>query len=77
MHSIHLHDFHMPKGPNLFALSVGEVVWFAIAVVFFLISWMVGGSDFAASIGGTTSLAALVLGLMLGGILCRLTRPGK
>jgi hypothetical protein len=77
MHSIHLHDVHMPKGPNLFALSVGEVVWFSIAVFFFLISWMAGGDDFVASIGGSTSLAALLLGLIVGGVLCRLTRPEK
>lgn len=77
MHSIHLHDVHMPKGPNLFALSVGEVVWFSIAVFFFLISWMVGGDDFVASIGGSTSLAALMAGLVVGAILCNLTKPEK
>ncbi len=32
MHSIHLHDAHLPKGPNLFVLSVGEVIWFSIAL---------------------------------------------
>jgi hypothetical protein len=77
MHSIHLQDVHMPKGPNLFALSVGEVVWFSIAVIFFLISWMVGGDDFAASIGGISSLVVLLLGLVVGAILCGVTKPEK
>jgi hypothetical protein len=75
MHSIHLQDVHVPKGPNLFALSVGEVVWFSIAILFFLISWMVGGDAFEASIGGNIGLAALVAGLVIGAILCAVTKP--
>jgi hypothetical protein len=75
MHSIHLHDVHLPKGPNLFALSVGEVVWFALAIAFFLISWMVGGDDFEASIGGHVGLAGLFVGLVIGAIMCAVTRP--
>jgi hypothetical protein len=75
MHSIKLHDVHIPKGPNLFALSVGEVVWFSIAIIFFVISWMVGGDDFVASIGGNMGLAALLAGLAIGAVLCAVTRP--
>jgi hypothetical protein len=79
MHSIRLHDVHMPKGANLYALSVGKVVWFSIAVFFFLISWMVGGDDFVVSIGGSGSgsLAALMAGPVVGAILCNLTKPEK
>ena len=77
MHSIHLHDVHLPKGPNLFALSVGEVVWFSIAIFFFLLSWMVGGDDFEASIGGTVGLELLAAGLVVGAILCAITKPTK
>jgi len=75
MHSIHLHDVHVPKGPNIFALSVGEVVGFSIAILFFLISWMVGGDDFKASIGGNAGLAVLIAGLAIGAILCAMTKP--
>ena len=75
MHSNNLHRFHFPKGPNLFALSVGEVVWFSIALFFFLLSWMVGGDGFMDSIGGNLGLAGLVVGLALGAILCSLTKP--
>ncbi len=75
MHSVHLHDVHLPKGPNLFALSVGEVVWFSIAIFFFLLSWMVGGDDFEASIGGNMGLAGLAAGLIVGAILCAITKP--
>jgi hypothetical protein len=77
MHSIHLHDVHLPKGPNLFALSVGEVVWFSLAIAFFLLSWFIGGDDFEASIGGNLGLAGLVAGLAVGAILCAITKPEK
>ena len=77
MSSIHLHDVHFPKGPNLFALSVGDVVWFSIAIFFFLLSWMVGGDAFEQSIGGNIGLTGLVVGLVAGAILCAATRPRK
>jgi hypothetical protein len=77
MHSIHVHDVHIPKGPNLFALSVGEVVWFSIAIFFFLLSWFVGGDEFEASIGGNIGLAGLVAGLVIGAVLCAMTKPAK
>jgi hypothetical protein len=75
MHSIHLHEVHIPKGPNMFALSVGEVVWFSLAIFFFLLSWMVGGDDFQESIGGNSGLMMLLGGLLLGAILCAVTKP--
>jgi hypothetical protein len=77
MHSIHFRDVHFPKGPNLFALSVGEVVWFSLAAFFFLLSWMIGGDDFQESIGGNVGLAVLLGGLLLGAILCAVTKPEK
>lgn len=77
MRSIHLHEFHFPKGPNLFALSVGEVFWFSGAIFFFLLSWIIGGDDFEASIGGNVGLAGLVVGLVVGAILCSMTKPEK
>jgi hypothetical protein len=77
MHSIHLHDMHFPKGPNLFALSVGDVVWFSLAIIFFMVSWLVGGDDFKASIGGNLGLAALALGLIVGVLMCAMTKPQK
>jgi hypothetical protein len=73
MHSIHLHDAHLPKGPNLFVLSVGEVIWFSIALFFFFVSWIVGGDEFKDSIGGNIGLA----GLAIGAILCAITKPNK
>lgn len=77
MHSINLHDVHFPKGPNLFALSVGEVVWFSIALFFFLLSWIVGGDDFKDSISGNLALTGLVAGLAVGTILCAITKPNE
>lgn len=75
MHSIHLHDLHLPKGPNIFALSIGEVVWFSLAIFFFLLSWFIGGDEFQESIGGTATLVVLLAGVVLGAILCAVTKP--
>ncbi len=77
MHSIHFRDVHFPKGHNLFALSVGEVIWFSLAVFFFLLSWIVGGDEFQDSIGGNVGLAVIMGGLVIGVILCGITKPEK
>ena len=77
MHSIQLHHSHLPKGPNLFALSVGEVVWSTLALFFFFVSWAVGGDEFKDSIGGNIILAVLLAGLAIGAILCGITKPNK
>jgi hypothetical protein len=77
MHSIHLHDAHLPKGPNLFALSVGEVVWVSTAIFFFVVSWLVGGDEFKETIGGNIGLAILFAALAIGAILCFVTKPDK
>lgn len=75
MHSIHLKDVYVAKGPNIFALSVGEVVWCCIALFFFLVSWAVGGDDFKDSIGGNYTLVIVLLGISIGAVLAALTRP--
>lgn len=75
MQSIHLNDFHVAKNPNIFAFSLGVVIWCGIALVFFLVSWAVGGDDFKDSIGGQYSLAILVLGIIIGAVFAALTRP--
>lgn len=75
MHAIHLNDFHVAKGPNLFAFSLGEISWFGIALFFFLVSWAVGGDDFKDSIGGNYSLVFLLLGLSIGAVFAALTKP--
>lgn len=66
MHSIHLKDVHVDQNPNLFAFSVGEVVWSCLGLLFFLVSWAVGGDDFKDSIGGNYSLVILLLGILIG-----------
>jgi len=75
MHHIHLKDIHAPHGPNLYALSLGEAACSALALVFFLISWAVGGDEFMSSIGGSTALAVLVALIVLGGLFAMLTKP--
>ena len=77
MHHVHLKDVHVPKGPNLFAFSIGEIVCSALALIFFLISWGVGGEDFKNSIGGNYTLAVLFFGIVLGAVFARLTKPNS
>jgi hypothetical protein len=75
MHAIHLKGVHVAKGPNLFAFSVGEVVWTCLALFFFLVSWAVGGDGFKDSLGGDYTLVILLLGVLIGAVLAALTRP--
>lgn len=75
MHSIHLKDVHAIQGPNLFAFSVGEVVWSCLGLLFFLVSWAVGGDDFKDSIGGNYSLVILLVGILIGVAFAVLTKP--
>jgi hypothetical protein len=75
MHQIHLKDVHMPRGANLFALTVGEIVCSALALIFFLASWAVGGDEFKESIGGDMSLILLIAAIAGGVLLARFTKP--
>lgn len=75
MHSDHLREIHVIKGPNLFAFSVAEAVLCCIALFFFLVSWGVGGDAMVESLGGNFSLAILLAGIVIGGVLGMLTRP--
>lgn len=77
MHSIHLRDIHAPKGPNLFFISIGGIICFAIALFFFLLSWSGGGEDYKGLIGGNGALGVLVGGLVLSAVLAAVTRPRK
>lgn len=75
MDSINLDGSHAPDAPNLFAFSVGEVIWSFIALFFFLVSWAVGGDNFKDSIGGNYSLIILLFGILIGAVLAALSRP--
>jgi hypothetical protein len=46
--------------------SLCLLAWCSIALFFFLISWAVGGDEFAQSIGGYYTLTALVGGMVVG-----------
>ena len=77
MNSINLQDIHWSKSTDVFAIAVGAIYWFSLALFFFLISWAVGGDEFKASIGGNVSLAVLVVGVAASSILAAVTRPEK
>jgi hypothetical protein len=75
MRSIHLHDIHVPKGPNLWFVSAGAVVCFGIALITFVISWLGGGDPYAESLGGGLTLGILVAGLLASIACAVITKP--
>ena len=75
MHAVHLQDIHVPKGPNLFALAVGEIVCCCIALVFFLISWGVGSKAGIDNLGGVYSFVIRLGGIAIGSVFAVLTKP--
>lgn len=68
------HGVHIPKGPNLFALSVGAVVCFALALIAYAISWM-GGQSFIDDMGGNVTFVILMLGLLGSAFVAFMERP--
>ena len=76
MHSIHLHDIHTPKGPNLYLLSSGALACFTLALLTYLIA-LLGGDGYAAQLGGNVTFFVLVLGVIATGICSVATRPEK
>lgn len=75
MSSFRLSDFHLPKGPNLFIAAKGAVVCFAIALVAFVISWLVGGPGYKVLLGGNVTLAVLIVGLVVSEIFALSEKP--
>jgi hypothetical protein len=69
MHSIHLRDLHVPKGPNLWLTAMGAVYIFAISLALFLIFSLMGGEEFSESMGGTAGLWFLIGGLFVSAVL--------
>jgi hypothetical protein len=65
MHSIHLRDMHVPKGPNLWLTAMSAVYIFAVSLVLFLIFSMMGGTEFTESMGGDKGLWFLIGGLLV------------
>ena len=74
MHSIHLQDMRVPKGPNLWLTAVSAVYVFSISLALFLIFSFMGGSEFAGSMGGELGLLFLLVGLLVSAIFARLER---
>jgi hypothetical protein len=74
MHSIHLHDMHVPKGPNLWLTAVSAVYVFSISLALFLIFSFMGGSGFADSMGGDLGLWFLLAGLLVSAVFAHLER---
>jgi hypothetical protein len=65
MHSIHLSDVHVPKGPNLWLTAMTAVYIFAISLALFLIFSFMGGDGFAESMGGNAGMWFLIGGLLV------------
>ncbi|MGZ5785782.1 MAG: hypothetical protein ACXWJM_07660 [Ramlibacter sp.] len=75
MHAIHFHEMHVPKGPNVFFLSVGVLTCFVLALLTYLVAWFGGGQPYADQLGGNISLAILVAGVLVFAAASVLTRP--
>jgi hypothetical protein len=65
MHSIHLSDVRVPKGPNLWLTAMTAVYIFSISLALFLVFSLMGGSEFAESMGGKAGLWFLIGGLLV------------
>jgi len=68
MQSIHLRDVHVPRGPNLQLTAVAALCMFAISLVLFLVFSMMGGEEFAKSMGGDAGLWFLIGGLFVSAV---------
>jgi hypothetical protein len=75
MHAIHFHEMHVPKGPNVFFLSVGVLTCFMLALFTYLVAWFGGGQAYADQLGGDISLAILIAGVLVFAAASVLTRP--
>lgn len=75
MFSFHLNDLHVPRKPNLFVAASGIFTCFSIALLAFVISWMVGGTEYKALLGGNVTLVVLIAGLVLSGVFALIEKP--
>lgn len=63
-------DTENPKGSNWrSSVSLCLLTWCSIALLSFLVSWVVGGDEFKESIGGNYTLIALLGGIAVGAAL--------
>jgi hypothetical protein len=74
MHSIHLHDLHVPRGPNLWFIAISAVYIFSISLALFLIFSLMGGPGFSESMGGDVGLWFLLAGLLVSAVFAQLER---
>ena len=65
MRSLNFHDMHMPKGPNLFLVSVGGLACFMLALVVFAVAAFGGGDAYAEQLGGEVTLTVLIVGTVV------------
>lgn len=65
MHSIHLRDMHVPRGPNMRLAAISAVFIFSVSLALFLILSFLSGDGFRDSMGGDVGLAFLIVGLVL------------
>ena len=68
MKLIHLSDIHVPKGPNLWLTAVSAVYFFSVSLALFLIFSLMGGREFAQSMGGNIGLGFLIGGLLVSAV---------
>ncbi len=61
--------YHMPRGYGCFISGASLITWCTMGLLFVLVSWAVGGSDFKDSIFGDAAMMVFVAGVALGALL--------
>ena len=74
MHSIQLHDIHVPKGPNLWFVATSGVYIFSVSLALFLIFSFMGGPAFTESMGGDVGLWFLIGGLLISAVFAHIEK---
>lgn len=72
----HKRGFRVPKGPNLFLLSIGGIVGFGMCLFFYALSWL-GGDAYVDCLGGDATLYVLLGGLVVSIVASFVTCPDE
>lgn len=75
MRSLNFHEMHVPRGPNLFFISVGALACFLLALSVYAVAAFGGGPAYARQLGGEITLAVLIVGTVLFAVASFITRP--
>jgi membrane associated rhomboid family serine protease len=67
----------MAKGDGLFVTGTSLMVWCALALIFVLVAWAVGGTEFKDSIFGDAAILLTCTGIVAGAAMDYLARKRR